>query len=81
MTCTDNSNIVSADATNLIYFPYTGPTASGPGTSYQTEKIGTFKFTKAGSVPSWMPGKGEPAEDRDYEDAGGRSRETPKRQN
>ena len=49
-TTTDNSNIVSADPANLIDHPYTGPTASGPWTSYQAEKIGTFKVTKAGSV-------------------------------
>ena len=49
-TDTDGSNIVSADPANLIYYPYTGPTASGPWTSDQAETIGTFKFTKAGSV-------------------------------
>ena len=31
-TTTDNSNIVSADPANLIYYPYTGPTGSGPWT-------------------------------------------------
>ena len=49
-TTTNSSNIASADAANLIYYPYTGPTASGPWTSYQLEKIGPFKVTKAGSV-------------------------------
>jgi hypothetical protein len=48
-TYMDGSNIVSADTANLIYYPYTGSTASGPWTSYKAEKIGTFKFTKAGS--------------------------------
>ena len=33
-TYTDGSNISSADAFNLIYYPNTGPTASGPWTSY-----------------------------------------------
>ena len=33
-TYTDDSNIISADPVNLIYYPYTGPTASGPWTSY-----------------------------------------------
>jgi hypothetical protein len=49
-TSTENSNIASADAANLIYYSYTGPTASGPWTSYQAEKIGTFKVKKTGSV-------------------------------
>ena len=34
-TYTDGSNISSADAVNLIYYPYTGPTAPGPWTSYR----------------------------------------------
>ncbi len=33
-TYTGGSNISSADAVNLIYYPYTGPTASGPWTSH-----------------------------------------------
>ena len=33
-TYTDDSDISSADPVNLIYYPYTGPTASGPWTSY-----------------------------------------------
>lgn len=33
-TYTGGSNIISADAVNLIYQPYKGPTASGPWTMY-----------------------------------------------
>ena len=33
-TYTDGSNIISADAVNIVYYPYTGMSASGPWTSY-----------------------------------------------
>ena len=33
-TYTDGSSSISDNAVNLIYYPYTGPPASGPWTSY-----------------------------------------------